>query len=168
MITAVFSKALATGAADTQDASADVVLTGHTPIKSDNSSEFPPYEFFPAAEGSLRRDIYGNIWFEELSEEWEGQSFSIRVKDILQNIVSEFGQHILVFTSDRWGTVLALNGAIQVTSLDESSYQEMMVHTAMQLVPEGKALNVLVIGGGDGGVLRELGKYSEIKKNSFR
>ena len=73
-------------------------------------------------------------------------------------------QDIIVFESERYGTVMALDGAIQVTTLDEAAYQEVMAHTPMHLHKENTVKRVLVIGGGDGGVLRELAKYPEIEE----
>jgi spermidine synthase len=107
-------------------------------------------------------DDAGNLWFSEISEFWPNQQFAIRVERILFRDKSEF-QEIIIFDSVFYGRVLVLDGAIQVTTLDEASYQEMMVHTPMQLLPAGSAKRVLVIGGGDGGVLRELAKYPEIE-----
>ncbi len=71
---------------------------------------------------------------------------------------------MIVFEAPRYGTVLALDGAIQLTTLDEAAYQEVMAHTPMHLQKEGTVKRALVIGGGDGGVLRELAKYSEIEE----
>ena len=73
-------------------------------------------------------------------------------------------QEVLVFRNSRYGTVLVLDGAIQLTTLDESAYQEVMAHTPMHLQEENSVRRVLVIGGGDGGVLRELAKYKEIEE----
>ncbi len=114
-------------------------------------------------EKPLWRDDNGQLWFTESSEFWPGQTFSMKVDRVLFRGRSEF-QDILLFESSIYGKVFVLDGAIQVTTLDESSYQEMMTHTPMQLLPLGKAKRVLVVGGGDGGVLRELALYPEIEE----
>jgi len=62
----------------------------------------------------------------------------------------------LVFESTDYGTVLVLDGVIQVTKRDEFSYQEMLAHLPLFAHPDPK--RVLVIGGGDGGVLREIAR----------
>ena len=61
---------------------------------------------------------------------------------------------MLFFRSTNHGMVLVLDGVIQVTESDEFSYQEMIAHIPM--FAHGNAEKVLVIGGGDGGVLREV------------
>ena len=63
-------------------------------------------------------------------------------------------QDVLFFRSANHGMVLVLDGVIQVTESDEFSYQEMIAHIPM--FAHGNPEKVLVIGGGDGGVLREV------------
>jgi spermidine synthase len=109
----------------------------------------------------VARDREGNLWFHEVSDFWKGQSFSIQINRIVYSAHTGL-QDILVLESDRYGTVMALDGAIQVSTLDEAAYQEVMAHTPMHLCRSVK--RALVIGGGDGGVLRELAKYSEIEE----
>jgi spermidine synthase len=59
-----------------------------------------------------------------------------------------------VFNSKTYGKVLVLDGVIQLSERDEFAYQEMMVHLPMYAHPNPK--KVLIVGGGDGGVLREV------------
>ena len=66
-------------------------------------------------------------WFYESETMWPGQRFGIQVDEVLANGRSEF-QDLLVFKSKTYGTVLALDGVIQVTERDEFSYQEMIAH----------------------------------------
>jgi spermidine synthase len=66
-------------------------------------------------------------------------------------------QRLEVFSTPRFGTVLALDGVIQTTTADEFIYHEMMVHPP--LVAHGAARRVLIVGGGDGGCLREVLKH---------
>jgi spermidine synthase len=80
----------------------------------------------------------------------------LEVEEVLLNGKSDF-QDILLFKSKTYGKVLILDGAIQVTERDEFSYQEMIVHLPMFAHPSPK--KVLIIGGGDGGVLREVVKH---------
>ena len=68
----------------------------------------------------------------------------------------------LIFESTDYGTVLVLDNAIQCTERDEFAYQEMITHLAMNSHPNPK--KVLVIGGGDGGVLREVIKHESVEE----
>lgn len=97
-------------------------------------------------------------WFTELSEKnFPGQGLSLKVEEVLYHSKSEF-QDVLVFKSSTYGNVLVLDGIIQATERDEFAYQEMIAH--IPLYAHKKPRNVLVIGGGDGGVLREVVKHS--------
>lgn len=111
----------------------------------------------------VEKDGNGNLWFRELSDFWQGQCISLQIDRVIYSGHTGL-QHILVFESARYGIVMALDGAIQLTTLDESAYQEVMAHTPMHLCKTGSVKRALVIGGGDGGVLRELGKYPEIEE----
>ena len=90
-----------------------------------------------------------------------GQKFCIEVDEVLLNGRSEF-QDILLFKSKTYGNVLVLDGVIQVTERDEFSYQEMITHLPLFAHPDPK--KVLIIGGGDGGVLREVAKHPGVKE----
>lgn len=99
----------------------------------------------------------GAYWFQEKSEDsFPGQRFCLEVERVLHHSHSEF-QDILIFQSKTFGNVLVLNGIIQCTEKDEFAYQELITHTAIMAHP--KPSNVLVIGGGDCGVVRELVKH---------
>lgn len=105
----------------------------------------------------VKPDSNGELWFHEISNTmWPGQHFSLKVDDILYAQKSLY-QDVLVFKSSTYGNVLVLDGVIQVTERDEFSYQEMITNLAMMSHPNPK--KVLVIGGGDGGVLREVVKH---------
>ncbi|QPG72726.1 putrescine aminopropyltransferase [Brettanomyces nanus] len=101
-------------------------------------------------------------WFSEISNTmWPGQAMSLRVEKILHVEKSKY-QDVLVFKSTDYGNVLVLDGAIQDTERDEFSYQEMITHLAMNSHPNPR--KVLVIGGGDGGVLREILKHDTVEE----
>ncbi|KAJ8984015.1 hypothetical protein NQ317_012238 [Molorchus minor] len=102
-----------------------------------------------------------NGWFSELSELWPGQCLSLKVKEVLYNEKSEY-QDVLVFESTNNGTVLVLDGIIQCTQKDEFSYQEMI--TFLPLCSHPKPEKVLIVGGGDGGVAREVNKHPLVKE----
>lgn len=99
------------------------------------------------------------FWFTE--NDSPNVKFSIRVDRQLYSGRSDF-QRIDVFDSVEFGRFLALDGFMMMTEKDEFIYHEMMTHVAMAVHPQVE--RVLVIGGGDGGVLRELGHYPEIKQ----
>ncbi|KAK7450502.1 hypothetical protein BaRGS_00039933 [Batillaria attramentaria] len=100
-------------------------------------------------------------WFSELSELWPGQSMSLQVEEVLFNEKSKY-QNVLVFKSKTYGNVLVLDGVIQCTERDEFSYQEMIAHLPLCCHPSPR--RVLVIGGGDGGVAREVLKHKQVEK----
>ena len=71
-------------------------------------------------------------------------------------------QHIAVFENERFGRLFALNGFIQLSTADEFIYHEMVTH--VPLFEHGAAKRVLVIGGGDGGVIREVLRHEEVEE----
>jgi len=95
-------------------------------------------------------------WFSELNPLWPGQCMSLEVEEVLFNEKSDY-QDVLVFKSKSYGNVLVLDGVIQCTERDEFSYQEMIVNLPLFSHPNPK--KVLIIGGGDGGALREVLKH---------
>ena len=86
----------------------------------------------------------------------------IQVDRQLYTEQSDF-QRIDVFECEEFGRFLTLDGYMMLTERDEFIYHEMMVHVPMAVLGE-KIKKVLVIGGGDGGVARELGYYDEIEQ----
>lgn len=98
------------------------------------------------------------LWYSEMHT--EDVKFSIRIKEQLLAQKSEF-QQIDVFESREFGRFFTLDGLVMVTEKDEFIYHDMIVHVAMATNPNIK--NVLVIGAGDGGTVRELARYKNIK-----
>ncbi|MEM1814300.1 MAG: polyamine aminopropyltransferase [Thermoplasmatales archaeon] len=94
------------------------------------------------------------LWFSELQN--EDTKFSVRIKNHLFSKESKY-QRIDIFESDFYGKVLALDGCFMITEKDEFMYQEMITHPAM--MSHNDPRDVLIIGGGDGGVAREVLKY---------
>jgi spermidine synthase len=98
-------------------------------------------------------------WINEtLYPDW-GQRF--RVTRELARVKSEF-QDIVIFESSSHGRVMVLDGVIQITESDEFVYQEMIGH--VPLLAHGAAENVLIIGAGDGGVLRRVLQHGNVKR----
>ncbi|EQC37644.1 spermidine synthase, variant [Saprolegnia diclina VS20] len=100
-------------------------------------------------------------WFSETEAMWPGQKFCLAQEEVLFHGKSDF-QDVLVFKSQTYGNVLVLDGVIQVTERDEFSYQEMISH--LPLYSHANPKSVLIVGGGDGGVLREVAKHPSVEK----
>lgn len=98
------------------------------------------------------------LWFSE--RHTKNVKLSIRVDRQLFSAVSEF-QRIDVFDSPEFGRFLTLDGYMMLTERDEFIYHEMIVHVPMAVHPDVR--RVLVIGAGDGGVVRELARYETIE-----
>ncbi|XP_013920882.1 PREDICTED: spermidine synthase, partial [Thamnophis sirtalis] len=109
-----------------------------------------------AAGGSVSQEG----WFRETCSLWPGQALSLQVEEVLHHQRSPF-QEILVFRSKTYGNVLVLDGVIQCTERDEFSYQEMIANLPLCSHPNPR--KILIIGGGDGGVLREVVKHPSVE-----
>ncbi|HUU66905.1 MAG TPA: polyamine aminopropyltransferase [Methyloceanibacter sp.] len=70
-------------------------------------------------------------------------------------------QQLIIFENSDFGRVMMLDGVVQLSTRDEFVYHEMMAH--VPLFAHGKAKKVLIVGGGDGGVLREVLKHPEVR-----
>lgn len=99
------------------------------------------------------------LWFTE--EHTPNVRFSLKVQAHLYSGESEF-QKIDVIDTLEFGKTLLLDGLIMCSEKEEHTYHEMMVHVPMTVFPDAK--RVLVIGGGDGGTVRELTRYKTIEK----
>ncbi|KAF6754709.1 saccharopine dehydrogenase [Ephemerocybe angulata] len=100
-------------------------------------------------------------WFREISSQWKGMAMTLKVNKIL-HVEQSLYQDVLIFESETFGNVLVLDGVIQCTERDEFSYQEMIAHLPLASHPNPK--KVLVIGGGDGGVVREVLKHDTVEQ----
>ncbi len=98
------------------------------------------------------------VYTESLYPHW-GQSFEMsKVLFEEKNDV----QHMVIFENQAFGKVLALDGVIQTTEKDEFVYHEMITH--VPILAHGNAKKVLIVGGGDGGTLREVVKHSNVEE----
>lgn len=100
-----------------------------------------------------------DFWFSEMHT--HNVKLSIRVEKQLFSGQSDF-QRIDVFDSEEFGRFLTSDGSVIFSEKDEFTYDEMIVHVPMAVHPHVR--KVLVIGGGDGGVARELSYYTEIEE----
>ncbi|MEI2987609.1 MAG: polyamine aminopropyltransferase [Oscillospiraceae bacterium] len=98
------------------------------------------------------------LWYTE--NHTDNVKFSIKVDKHLKSAESEY-QRIDIFESKEFGRILTLDGYLMVTEKDEYIYHEMITHIPMAVNPD--ITNVLVIGAGDGGTVRELTRYNHIK-----
>ena len=97
-------------------------------------------------------------WVSEVNAGW---GLTVKVKKQLCDIQSPF-QHIEVFETVNLGHLLMLDGIVQLTSYDEFAYHEMMANLPFYACAHTPK-RALVIGGGDGGVLRELARHEELE-----
>lgn len=100
-------------------------------------------------------------WFSELNDLWPGVALSLEVEEVLHTERSQF-QNILVVKTKSHGKALMLDGVIQCTEKDEMSYHEMISYLPLCCHP--KPQRVLIVGGGDGGVAREVSKHPDVEQ----
>ena len=98
-----------------------------------------------------------DFWYSE--NHTDSVKLSIKIDKQIYSAKSEY-QRIDVFESYEFGRFLALDGIMMLTEKDEFVYHEMLVHVPMAINPDIK--NVLIIGAGDGGIVRELAGYASI------
>lgn len=103
-------------------------------------------------------EIDGKKWFQERLTAAVGNSFL--VEKLLYCDQSEH-QSIIVFENSIFGRMLAINNIVQVAQADEFIYHEMVAHVPM--FGHGNVKDVLIVGGGDGGVLRELFRHQSVE-----
>lgn len=110
-----------------------------------------------------RKFLYGKDWFFEdfIPREPKRVIWGFRIKKKIFSGKSKF-QKIEIFESEELGRVLVLDGNVQLSTKNEYIYHEMLVHPPMFYHPLPE--RVLIIGGGDGGALREVVKYSSVKE----
>jgi spermidine synthase len=98
-------------------------------------------------------------WFEE--KLYPGYRTKLRIDKVLYEGDSEH-QKLLLFENSLYGRVLALNDIVQTTEKDEFIYHEMLSHPP--ILAHGAVRKVLIIGGGDGGMLEEVLKHRGVTK----
>jgi spermidine synthase len=103
-------------------------------------------------------------WFSEICPMWPGISLSLEIEEVLYSKKSRY-QQIDMFQTKNHGKMLVLDGIIQLTESDEFAYQEMLAHVPLFAHPNPET--ILVIGGGDGGILREVGRHDCVKNIDF-
>lgn len=100
-----------------------------------------------------------NEWYDEV---YRGRArYGLRVTRRLFRERSAL-QLVEVFETEQWGRVLAIDGVFMTSEAEEHYYHEMLVHPALVSAPQ--VANVLVIGGGDGGTVREVLRHPEVAR----
>ena len=98
-------------------------------------------------------------WYDEtLYSEWRQK---MRMDKVIEQEKTGL-QNLVIFENARFGRVLALDGVVQTTQADEFVYHEMMTH--VPLISHGSPEQILIIGGGDGGILREVVRHQKVKR----
>ena len=99
------------------------------------------------------------LWYTE--KQTSSVGFSCKIKETLFTAKTKY-QELAVLDTVPFGRMLVLDGMVMLTDADEFVYHEMIVHPSMRAHPAPKV--VLVIGGGDGGSVREICKYPSVEK----
>ena len=100
-----------------------------------------------------------NVWFTDKDED---QGLSLRFTgEVFYDVQSPF-QRVRILESYKYGKMLTLDNMVMTTEVDEYHYHEMISHPAM--FTHGNVKNVLVIGGGDGGTIREILRHPGVEK----
>lgn len=101
-------------------------------------------------------------WFTEISP-CSGTAFSLEINKHLETVQTNY-QKIEIYDTTHFGKMMAIDGSIMLTAKENFIYHEMLVHTAMFTHPHPE--EVIIIGGGDCGTLKEVLKHPSVKKVS--
>lgn len=102
--------------------------------------------------------VLDESWF---TEKGEGYGISLRIKEKIHDEQSPF-QHIEIYETETFGRLMTLDGLVMLTSRDNFIYHEMMTHPVLFTHTNPK--NVIIVGGGDCGTLREVLKHRQVQK----
>jgi spermidine synthase len=101
-----------------------------------------------------------NNWFSEICEE-SASAFSLQVSEKLHEEQTQY-QKIEIFETKKFGTLMVIDGFIMLSDRDNFLYHEMMAHPV--IFTHANPEQVLIIGGGDCGTLREVLRHNKVKK----
>ncbi|NMB16073.1 MAG: polyamine aminopropyltransferase [Firmicutes bacterium] len=99
------------------------------------------------------------LWYTE--KQTENMGLSLKVRNVLHRETTPY-QELAVLDTLQYGRMLVLDGMVQTTEKDEYVYHEMITHVALYTHPNPR--RAAVIGGGDGGAVREILKHPSIEK----
>lgn len=108
---------------------------------------------------SFLSENMNSLWMTE--DERENLKIDYRIKEIIFEDKSPI-QHVMILDSYSFGRMLVLDGVVQTTSLDGYIYNETISHVPLSIHSNPK--KVLIIGGGDCGVAKEVCKYSSVEQ----
>jgi spermidine synthase len=100
-----------------------------------------------------------DLW---VTERNEGTAFSFKIEEVLHRQQSAF-QQLDVLKTSTYGNLMLLDGLVMTTERDEFVYHEMIAHVPLSSLAT-PAQRVLIIGGGDGGTLREVLRHPSVKE----
>lgn len=106
-----------------------------------------------------KKVINMELWYTEKQTPVFG--ITAKIRETLVTEKTEF-QDLAMIDTEEFGRMLVLDGMVMTTVKDEFVYHEMVAHPALNTHPNPK--HVLVVGGGDGGVIREVLKHPEVEK----
>jgi spermidine synthase len=98
------------------------------------------------------------LWYTE--KQTPNHGITTKIRRTLHHEKTEF-QTLDVIETVQFGNMLVLDGMVMTTDVDEFVYHEMITHVAMNTHPNPE--HVLVVGGGDGGAIREILKHPSVK-----
>lgn len=106
------------------------------------------------------------LWLYErpIFSDEQGWSYRVKIKRVIEQFRTQY-QDLAVYESVEFGKILTLDGVIQLTEHDEPNYHEMLTHVPMLSHPNPE--RCLVIGAGDGGIIREMLKHPTVKEIHF-
>lgn len=99
------------------------------------------------------------FWYTE--KQTENFGITMKINKTLHTEQTDF-QYLEMAETAEWGNMLFLDGMVMTSEKDEFVYHEMVAHVPLFTHPNPE--NVLVVGGGDGGVIREILKHPSVKK----
>lgn len=100
-----------------------------------------------------------DLWFTEKQTDKHG--ITTKISHTLHCEQTEY-QQLNIIETEQFGTMLLLDGMVMTTDVDEFVYSEMITHVALNAHPNPR--KVLVVGGGDGGTIREIVKHQSVER----
>ena len=130
-------------------------------IYTEDSNGFRNFVFYILSKGKTKLDFllnkgYHKRYFKDVSK----FSVEYKIEDTLFEEKSDY-QLVQVFKTKNFGNMMVIDNDVQLTESDERNYHEMIAHVPINYF--NREINVLIIGGGDGGTAREVLKHENVK-----
>jgi spermidine synthase len=107
-----------------------------------------------------KKDQAIDLWYQDAIEFGHGMGLRIKIKNVIYNARSQY-QEITIMETEKLGKMLVIDGITMLTEWDEYAYHEMISHVPLLVHP--KPSRILIIGGGDGGTVREVIKHPNVE-----